>query len=85
MNSGSAVSEKIRAFLLSSFPNDGRELLESTDLLNDWFVDSLGIIMTVVFIEKTFGLEINGVDVNDENFHSIATLTQFVAKKTGQH
>ena len=72
------VTEKIRNFLLESFPHQGKSLENFTDLLNDWFVDSLGIIMTVVFLEKTFQIDIQSVDVNDENFHSISSLTQFV-------
>ncbi len=72
------ISLKIRDFLLESFPHQGKALQDSTDLLNDWFVDSLGIIMMVVFIEKTFEINVQSVDVNDENFHSIQTLTEFV-------
>jgi acyl carrier protein len=78
------ISHEIRAFLLDSFPHEGKPLLDSTDLLNDWFVDSLGIIMTVVFLEKTFKIEIKSIDVNEDNFKSIDTLTHYVLEKKPQ-
>jgi acyl carrier protein len=77
------ISAKLRAFFEDSYPHQGMELTDSTDLLNGWFVDSLGIILTVVFLEKQFGVDVKPADVNGVNFHSIESLVKYVAMRTG--
>ena len=73
------ISVKLKSFIETEFPNQGMELGESTNLLEEWFVDSLGIIETAFFMESTFGIKVSRADVNGANFESIATLTAFVA------
>lgn len=78
------ISARIAAFLKESWPHEGRELTESTDLLDGWFVDSLGIIMTVVYLEKEFGIDVKPEDVNGVNFQSLGTLVQYVIARGGK-
>ena len=78
------ISARIKSFFEESYPHQGKELTLSTDLLNGWFVDSLGIVMTVAFLEKTFEIDIKSTDVNITNFLSIDTLTDFVSHRLEQ-
>ena len=39
----SEISERIQCFLEREFPNEGVALALDTNLLEDWFIDSLGI------------------------------------------
>ncbi len=73
------IAARITDFFNESYPHDGMALEPTTDLLNGWFVDSLGIIMTVAFLEKSFGIDVQSADVNAENFFSIETLTRYVS------
>ena len=75
------IRSLLRAYLQDEFPNPGIELTDSTDLLDEWFIDSLGIIETVLFLETTFGIGISRADINGANFRSIATLSGFVAER----
>ena len=75
------ISAKLRGFLESEFPNEGTELDPTTDLLDEWFVDSLGIVQTVMFLEESFGIEIARADINGENFKNISALSAFVARR----
>ncbi len=75
------IAAQLKAFLEADFPNDGLELTSTTDLLQEWFVDSLGISQTVIFLEESFGLEIARADINGANFKDIATLSEFVASR----
>jgi acyl carrier protein len=74
------IATKLRSFIETEFPIQGIELTDDTDLLEDWFVDSLGIVETVMFIEVTFGARIARKDINAANFRSIATLTDFLVQ-----
>lgn len=75
------ISRQIRDYLQAEFPNQGVELTESTDLLEGWFIDSLGIIQTVMFVEETFGIGMSRADINGTNFENLATLAEFVAER----
>ncbi|MFY0533702.1 class I adenylate-forming enzyme family protein [Nannocystis pusilla] len=43
------IAKTIHAYFTASYPHLGRTLEYDTDLLNEWFVDSLGIVQTVQF------------------------------------
>lgn len=75
------IAESTRVFIETEFPSPGMALTIDTDLLKDWFVDSLGIIQAVLFVEKTFGVRVARSDINGTNFRSVATLADFVANR----
>lgn len=72
------IAGRIREFLETEFAGQGSELTDTTNLLEDFFVDSFGIIDTVMFLENTFGVQISRADINGENFRDVASLTEFV-------
>ena len=75
------IVEDLKAFLQQEFPNQGVDLTGTTDLLGEWFVDSLGIIETVLYLEKAFGVEVRRADINGDNFLNLETLSDFVARR----
>lgn len=75
------VKKKISTFLIEKLPNHGLELNNDTDLLNEWFLDSLGVIDTIFFLEETFSLTIKRADINSDNFTSIDTISSYVINK----
>ena len=75
------IIEDLKAFLRQEFPNQGVDLTETTDLLGEWFVDSLGIIETVLYLEQTFGIDIKRADINGDNFRDLQTLSEFVVSR----
>jgi acyl carrier protein len=78
------IIDRLKAFLLHEFPNQAVELSDSTDLLGEWFVDSLGIIETVLFLEKAFAVDIRRADINGDNFRNLATLADFIVQRLEQ-
>ncbi len=77
------VATRIADFVRASFPHDDAELSEATDLLNDWFIDSLGVVLTVAFLEEKFGIAVKRSDISDENFRNIGALAAFVVRRLG--
>jgi acyl carrier protein len=72
----------LKSFLEREFPSQERELTERTNLLEEWFVDSFGLIETVMFLETEFGLSVSRADINGENFKDIESLTRFVEQRS---
>lgn len=77
----SEISQQLKSFLEQRFPHQEIALDGSTNLLDDWFGDSLGLMEAVLFLENNFGVELTRADITAENFKSLDTLTSFVLKK----
>ena len=77
------IKLQIKAFFEREFPDPDIELRPDTHLLDEWFVDSFGIVNTTLFLEEKFGIEISRADINAENFRSIETLSRYVQLKRG--
>ncbi len=75
------IAGEIDTFLQEEFPNPGVTLERTTDLLNEYFVDSLGLVNTALFLESRFGIELSRADINESTFHSIDTLVEFVENR----
>jgi acyl carrier protein len=76
-----AITAELKSFLEREFPNQAVELGESTNLLEEWFVDSLGVVETVLFLEQRFDIELSRADVNGTNFKDIESLSRLVSER----
>jgi acyl carrier protein len=77
------IVHQIREFIASEFPMPGQELTSHTDLLEEWFVDSLGIVETVMFLERQFGVQLQRADINGVNFRNVEALSELVHNLLG--
>lgn len=75
------IVSKIRAYFLETYPHEGIELTDTTDLLNDWFIDSLGVVLTVTFLEEEFGIELRRGDIQPDHFQTVEAVARLVEKK----
>jgi len=77
----SEIKLELKEFFEREFPNSGIDLKNNTNLLDDWFIDSFGIVNTTLFLEQKFGIEIFRSDINATTFRNIETLSQFIADR----
>ena len=75
------IKLQIKNFFEEEFPNPEANLTFDTPILDEWFVDSFGIVNTTLFLEKKFGIEVCRADINAENFQSINTLARYVSNQ----
>jgi acyl carrier protein len=75
------IKSQLKDFFEKEFPNPGADFTDNTDLLDDWFIDSFGIVNTTLFLEEKFGIEISRADINAENFRNVETLSRYVANQ----
>jgi len=79
MNAATVLNEYIQERWMGGRGND---LEESQDLLAAGIIDSLGILQLVTFIEEKFGIQVPDEDVTIENFHSLKSMTAYLASRT---
>lgn len=56
----------------------------STDFIEDGYLDSFDIAALVEMIENAFGIIIDGLDVLPENFHNIDSILEVIEKNGGK-
>ncbi len=65
--------------LLKDRPN--LELKPDDDLLSSQWVDSLGVMRIVAFLEQQYDITIPATDVTIENFINVATIVAYLEKR----
>ncbi len=75
----------IRDFILDNFlfTADGSLLQDDASFLEEGIVDSTGVLELVMFVEETFGIEVDDEEIVPENFDSVERLARYVRLKTG--
>ena len=61
----------------------GHDLRDDEDIFATGFVNSMFAMQLVQFVETTFGIAVEGDDLELDNFRSVDALDAFVARKTG--
>jgi acyl carrier protein len=78
----SNIREQIRNFVLETFlDGDGESLQNDASLERSHVVDSAGMLEIILFIEETFGFEVDNDDATPENFDTIDAMTGYVERK----
>jgi acyl carrier protein len=75
----------IRAFIFDKFPlAKSRGVGDGENLLQGGFVDSLGILDVVSYLERQFGIVVDDEELIPEHFESIDALTAFANRKASE-
>lgn len=79
----SDVENQVRGFLIEELTKDKPDAVvtDSTDLLDEDLIDSLGIMLLVDRIQERFGVELDPEDMVMDNFQSLPSLTTLVTDK----
>lgn len=76
------IRREVRDYLVSSFyVPDPQALADSGSLLREGIIDETGMLEMVAFLESTFGVKIDEVEIAPENLDSIARVAAFVCRK----
>ncbi len=76
------MEQQIRSYIVENFlfgEDDGIDSSES--LLESGVMDSTGVMELVMFLEKSFKIEVEDEDLVPENLDSIRNIGEFVARK----
>jgi len=80
--SGNETLEVVRSFLLKKFPSAKKKNFhDDVQLLQSGFIDSLGVLDLVGFLEQSFAIRITDDELTPENFASVRGIASFVTQK----
>jgi acyl carrier protein len=78
----SEIKEKVRSYINQSVHVDNDKIKDSSLIFKEGFLDSMGFIVLITFLEEEFKIKTNDSDLIEENFESINAITDFVEKKS---
>ncbi|MFZ5940875.1 MAG: acyl carrier protein [Bacteroidota bacterium] len=58
------------------------KITEDVLLFKNGFLDSMGLVMLITYLEDTFKIKATDVDMVEENFESIKAISEFVLRKS---
>lgn len=76
-----SMKEQIRTFVVETFLYNEGTVDDDEPLFENDIIDSIDLPRLIVFLEKTFNIEINMLDVTIENFKSLETIANTVKSK----
>ncbi len=72
----------LKEYILEEFATEGETTIDdSTNLLEEEVIDSLGIFTLVSFIENKFGVSVDAEEVNLDNFETLERIAKLVDSK----
>jgi acyl carrier protein len=79
--SPSLITEKIRKYIIQAIHVEKDKIKEDTLIFKEGFLDSMGFIVLITYLEDEFKIKTNDSDFIEENFESIKAMTNFVLTK----
>lgn len=64
------------------FSDNGFNYPDDASFLEEGIVDSQGVMELVMFVEETFGITVDDMDIVPDNFDSVSQLASYVQGKT---
>jgi acyl carrier protein len=78
----SNVKSSIHQQIVTTWLNgDDRGFTDETDLQGTGILDSFSTLSLVAFIDDTFKVQLDPVDINAETFKSVTTIAELVSSK----
>ena len=79
------LASTIRKFMIENLLFEENENFEEhTSFLESGIIDSTSILELVMFIEETFGINVDDDELVPDNFDSIANIAEYIQRKQEQ-
>ena len=73
------IKQQIVEFIGTNFLYDGNmlDLGENASLLENGILDQTGVLELVLFLEETYGIQVDDADLTPENFDSVNAIADY--------
>jgi acyl carrier protein len=73
--------EPVRAFIADNFLFGREGVSDNESLLEAGIIDSTGILELVMFLERTYGIQISDAELVPENLDSLNNISRYIRSK----
>ena len=75
-------TDTVREFIVENFLfGEGESLKDDTSFMEAGIIDSTGILELIMFLEETYGIEIEDNELVPENFDNLLNVDRYLDKK----
>ena len=75
------IKDKVREYIFEKVYAEKDKVKDETMIFKEGFIDSMGFMDLIVFLEREFGIATGDADLLEENFESINAISDFVMRK----
>ena len=75
------IKQKVRSYIQESTHVDKSKIQDDSLIFREGYLDSMGFIILITYLEEEFGIKTSDYDMVEENFESIDAITDFISKK----
>ena len=75
------IKDGVKVYVLEKVYAEKDKIKDDTMIFKEGFIDSMGFMDLIVFLEKEFGIRTGDADLLEENFESINAISNFVMRK----
>ena len=75
------IKDGVKVYVLEKVYAEKDKITDDTMIFKEGFIDSMGFMDLIVFLEKEFGIRTGDADLLEENFESISAISNFVMRK----
>jgi acyl carrier protein len=77
------IEAQIRQYVAQNllFSDNGFEYENDDSFLQEGIIDSVGVLELVLFVEETFGVNVNDQEITPDNFDSVNKLAGYIRSK----
>lgn len=81
------IKETIKSYIQTITHADSDNIKDDSLFFREGYLDSMGFIMLITYIEDEFAFKTDDSELVEENFESINAITSYILRKTenGQH
>jgi len=80
-NDPSIIKEKIKSYIQQTTHFENDQLKEDSLFFKEGYLDSMGFIMLITFIEDEFALRTTDDELIEDNFESINAIAAYILRK----
>lgn len=77
------IRERVKTYIHQSVHVEAEKVKDDSLIFKEGFIDSMGFIVLITFLEEEFEIKTVDADLLEENFESINAITNFVLRKSG--
>jgi len=75
------IKERVRSYIFEKVHTEKDKVKDDSMIFTEGFIDSMGFMDLVVFLEQEFSIRTGDADLLEENFESINAISDFVIRK----
>jgi acyl carrier protein len=76
------IKDKLKSYIQTLTHADGEKIQDDSLFFKEGYLDSMGFIMLITYIEDEFSFKTDDSDLIEENFESVNAISSYIIRKT---